>query len=123
MLLKNDKGNYHFWKGIAPYSAGVVADSGFEMMHVRFARALPLATGLARAKAEVLAAGRPIHALCAMELRSPKPFTFTGFNTFNASYVKTLVEWGLLVDAGERVYLTPRGRLLSNEVFQRLLPD
>jgi oxygen-independent coproporphyrinogen-3 oxidase len=32
-------------------------------------------------------------------------------------------EWGLLVDDGERVRLTPRGRLLSNEVFQRLLPD
>jgi putative oxygen-independent coproporphyrinogen III oxidase len=32
-------------------------------------------------------------------------------------------EWGLIVDDGERVRLTPRGRLLSNEVFQRLLPD
>ena len=31
--------------------------------------------------------------------------------------------WGLLEDDGERVRLTPRGRLLSNEVFQRLLPD
>lgn len=98
MLLKNDKGNYHFWKGIAPYSAGVVAEPGFEIVHVRFARALPLAAGFARAQAEVLAQGRPIHALCAMELRSPKPFTFAGFGEFNAGYVKTLVEWGLLVD-------------------------
>jgi oxygen-independent coproporphyrinogen-3 oxidase len=32
-------------------------------------------------------------------------------------------EWGLIDDDGERVRLTPRGRLLSNEVFQRLLPD
>lgn len=32
-------------------------------------------------------------------------------------------EWGLLTDDGARVRLTPRGRLLSNEVFQRLLPD
>ncbi|MBI5878004.1 MAG: radical SAM family heme chaperone HemW [Chloroflexi bacterium] len=31
--------------------------------------------------------------------------------------------WGLLTDDGECVRLTPRGRLLSNEVFQRLLPD
>ncbi len=98
MLLKNDKGNYHFWKGIAPYSAGVVAAPGFEIVHARFARAMPLAAGLARAQAKVLAHGRPIHALCAMELRSPKPFTFTGFSEFNAGYVKTLVEWGLLVD-------------------------
>lgn len=32
-------------------------------------------------------------------------------------------QWGLLVDDGSRVRLTPRGRLLSNEVFMRLLPD
>ncbi|TMC53068.1 MAG: coproporphyrinogen III oxidase family protein, partial [Chloroflexi bacterium] len=31
--------------------------------------------------------------------------------------------WDLLTDDGERVRLTPRGRLLSNEVFVRLLPD
>ncbi|MBI1802782.1 MAG: radical SAM family heme chaperone HemW [Chloroflexi bacterium] len=30
--------------------------------------------------------------------------------------------WGLVADDGERVCLTTRGRLLSNEVFQRLLP-
>lgn len=97
-MLNNAKGNYRFWKGIAPYSAGVVAEGGFEIVHARFARALPLAQGLARAQGEVLAQGRPIHALCAMELRSPKPFTFAGFNEFNAEYVKTLVGWGLLVD-------------------------
>lgn len=106
MLLNNPKGNYQFWKGIAPYSAGVVASSGFEIVHVRFVKPIPLAAGLARVKAEVLKAGRPIEALCAMELRSPKPFTFTGFNQFNAGYVKTLVEWGLLVDGQNPVART-----------------
>ncbi len=106
MLLKNDRGNYHFWKGIAPYSAGVVAGAGFEIVHVRFVRALPLAAGLARVRAEVIAAKRPIHALCGMELRSPVPFTFAGFNQFNATYVKTLVEWDLLVDGQNPVART-----------------
>ena len=106
MLLKNNRGNYHFWKGIAPYSAGVVADPGFEIVHVRFTRALPLAAGLARVRSEVLAAKRPIHALCGMALRSPLPFTFPGFNQFNAGYVKTLVEWGLLVDGQNPVART-----------------
>ena len=106
MLLKNDRGNYHFWKGIAPYSAGVVAGAGFEIVHVRFTRALPLAAGLTRVRSEVLAAKRPIHALCGMALRSPVPFTFPGFNQFNAGYVKTLVEWGLLVDGQNPVART-----------------
>ena len=106
MLLKNSLGHYHFWKGIAPYSAGVVADPGYEIVHVRFAQPLPLAAGLARVRTEVAAAGRPIHALCAMALRSPRPFTFTGFNEFNAGYVKMLVAWGLLVDGQNPVART-----------------
>ncbi len=39
------------------------------------------------------------------------------------STLKQCAEWGLVEDAGDRVRLTTRGRLLSNEVFQRLLPD
>ncbi|MBY0506122.1 MAG: hypothetical protein K2X03_19555 [Bryobacteraceae bacterium] len=98
MLLNNNQGNYRFWKGIAPYSAGAIASPGFEIVHVRFAQPVPLAEGFTRVRAEVHAAGRPIHALCAMALRSPAPFSFAGFNDFNATYVHTLVEWGLLVD-------------------------
>jgi hypothetical protein len=30
---------------------------------------------------------------------------------------------GLLIERGHRLVLTPRGRLLSNEVFRRLLPE
>lgn len=37
--------------------------------------------------------------------------------------LKQCAEWELLADDGERVRLTQRGRLLANEVFQRLLPD
>jgi oxygen-independent coproporphyrinogen-3 oxidase len=37
--------------------------------------------------------------------------------------LKQCANWGLLTDDGECVRLTQRGRLLSNEVFQRLLPD
>jgi oxygen-independent coproporphyrinogen-3 oxidase len=36
--------------------------------------------------------------------------------------IQQCAQWRLLVDNGECVRLTQRGRLLSNEVFQRLLP-
>ena len=33
-----------------------------------------------------------------MELRSPKPFSFTGFNQFNAGYIEVLMKWDILLD-------------------------
>src|SRR3989442_16023501 len=40
----------------------------------------------------------PSQALCAMELRSPRPFTFQGFTDFNAGYVDVLKSWDILED-------------------------
>ena len=37
-------------------------------------------------------------ALCAMELRSPAPFTMQGFIDFNREYCAVLKAWGLYVD-------------------------
>ncbi len=37
--------------------------------------------------------------------------------------IEDMTEAGLLVSTAERLYLTPRGRLMSNEVFWRLLPN
>jgi hypothetical protein len=47
--------------------------------------------------AHLSALGRPHQALCGMELRSPQPFTFAGFNTFNAAYVHFLEQRKILV--------------------------
>ena len=58
--------------------------------------------------------GRPLQAICGMELRSPEPFSFTGFNEFNAGYVDVLKRWDLLVDGINPVArtLTLRQRLI-----------
>jgi oxygen-independent coproporphyrinogen-3 oxidase len=40
-----------------------------------------------------------------------------------ADELENLVGLGLVVDDGERVRLSERGRLLGNQVFGRLLPD
>ena len=98
MLVSNPKGNYHFLRGIAPYSAGAVADDGYEIVHVRFYHPVPLSEGFERVRAHLSTIKRPLHALCGMELRSPQPFTFQGFNEFNAGYVRVLSNWEIVRD-------------------------
>jgi len=98
MLVENKRGNYSFLKGIAPYSAGVVAGAGFEVVHVRLRRYIPLRAGFDAVEAHLKRAGRPLQAMCGMELRSPKPFSFTGFNQFNAGYIDVLNRWDILLD-------------------------
>ena len=98
MLAENKRGNYHFLKGIAPYSAGVTAEAGFEIVHVRLSNYVPLRAGFHTVETHLRKAGRPLQAVCGMELRSPKPFSFTGFHEFNAGYVDVLKQWDVLVD-------------------------
>jgi hypothetical protein len=96
VLVTNDKGNYSFVRGIAPYSAGVIAADGHEIVHTRFLRPLPLAAGLEAMRQHVLTADRPLQAICGIELRSPRPFTFDGFTQFNEKYVRALRELEIL---------------------------
>jgi hypothetical protein len=98
MLVENRRGNYSFLKGIAPYSAGVAAEAGFEVVHVRLARFLPLRAGFDAVEAHLKSAGRPMQALCGMELRSPRPFSFAGFQQFNAGYIDILKKWDIFLD-------------------------
>jgi len=48
--------------------------------------------------AHLNALNRPSQALCGMELRSPRPFTFPGFSEFNAGYRSFLSERNILLD-------------------------
>jgi hypothetical protein len=98
MLVANRKGNYSFLRGIAPYSAGVVAERGYEIVRARFQQPIALGAGFDRVRDHLKAVQRPVEALCGMELRSPKPFTFEGFNEFNAGYIRVLNEWGVVAD-------------------------
>lgn len=97
-LIDHPTGNYRFLPGIAPYSCGVVAAPGFEIVHVTLARPVPYRVGFARIEQFLSDAKRPRASLCAIELRSPRPFTFAGFAKFNAEYAAILQEWGLFVD-------------------------
>lgn len=98
MLVRYPKGNYSFIRGIAPYSAGARADAGYEIVHVRLNQPVALKDGFTLTQQHLAANGRPVHALCAMELRSPRPFTFQGFSDFNAGYIQILKDWTIIVD-------------------------
>ncbi|WP_024512144.1 hypothetical protein [Bradyrhizobium sp. ARR65] len=88
-------GNYRFIPAVFQYSSGAAAEAGYEIERVRFDRLVPLAEGFAQIANHIQAAGRPLTAFCACELRSPAAFTEEGFRAFNLHYVKTLAEWGL----------------------------
>ncbi|MGH8747416.1 MAG: 2-amino-5-chloromuconate deaminase CnbZ [Burkholderiales bacterium] len=94
-LIEFADGGYAFLKGVYPYSQGVIALNGFALERARFARPLPLAQGFAAIESQLAALGRPRTALCAAELRSPRPFSFDGFGEFNRRYVGVLEDWGI----------------------------
>jgi hypothetical protein len=88
-------GGYRFLPGVFQYSGGAAALTGHTIERVRFRAPVPLAEGFARIERIIGAAGRPLTAFCACELRSPAPFTEQGFRAFNEVYVVTLEKWGL----------------------------
>jgi hypothetical protein len=88
-------GNYRYIPGVFQYSAGVAALPGYEIRRIRFRAPVPLVRGFERVAKHIAAAGRPLTALCACELRSPAQFSEDGFRTFNETYVARLREWRL----------------------------
>jgi len=97
-LVDHPTGNYRFLPGIAPYSCGVASAPGFEIVHVTLHRPVPWRAGFERIRAHLASEKRPLAALCGVELRSPRPFTFPGFAEFNADYARVLEEWGTFVE-------------------------
>jgi hypothetical protein len=105
-LIPNDKGNYRFLTGSAPYSSGVLATTGYEIVHVSVRKPLLYRQGFEFIDRYLADEQRPIHALCAIELRTPKPFTFDGFAASNSGYQQLLVQRDLLVDGSNPIART-----------------
>ncbi len=98
ILNDNPQGNYRFLSGIAPYSCGVVAMSGYEIIRIRLLQPLPINGSIFEGITKHLSSvGRPIQALCAMELRIPEPLSFEGFKEFNIEYQRMLRNQMLLL--------------------------
>jgi len=97
-LIPFADGGYAFLKGVFPYSQGVKALPGYAIERLRFVRLPSIAEGFKAIEAHLAALGRPRTALCAAELRSPRPFSFGGFGAFNEGYVDVLRGWKLYRD-------------------------
>jgi hypothetical protein len=97
-LVDHPTGNYRFLPGIAPYSCGAVSSPGFEIVNVTFQLPVPYRMGFERIASMLSEQGRPKTALCAIALRSSRPYTFQGFADFNADYASILESWGVFVD-------------------------
>ncbi len=99
MLRHSPSGNYRFLAAEGrPFSNGIVADHGYDLVHARLERPTPLEAGLAAAVRHVVAAGRTAHAIAGLELRIPGPLSRDGFDDFNKAYVSSLTGLGLVVD-------------------------
>lgn len=99
MLLDNARGNYKFVRGYgAPFSSGALADSGFEIVHATFKPLARLADGYGLIERHLRDAGRPLNAVCGVELRIPAALTPAGFDEFNRGYIERLTTWGVMVD-------------------------
>ena len=94
-VSKFTEGGYRYIKGVFQYSAGVAAEPGFAIERALLSKPLPLAEGFDVIERHLASLGRPISAFAACELRSPEPFSESGFVEFNRQYVQTLDRWGL----------------------------
>ena len=92
------KGGYRVMPGVSHYSDGDAALPGFSLDRVRITKPEPLRQGFDRIAQHLKDVGRPLTAFAACELRSPAPFTESGFVQFNEVYTGTLKAWGLLSD-------------------------
>ncbi|MGQ9550392.1 MAG: 2-amino-5-chloromuconate deaminase CnbZ [Roseiflexus sp.] len=97
-LVNHPVGGFAFLPGGLPYSAGVVALPGFEIMRATLQYPIPYRVGFALIDRHLESAGRPAAALCAIELRSPRPWSIEDFRAFNNEYRSELQTRGILLD-------------------------
>ena len=99
-------GGYRFLPGIDPYSSGVVAMPGHQVVFATLRALVAWRHGFALIDRHLRAEGRPRAALCAIAPRITTPLSFEGFAEFNAGYREQLIAWGLLVDGANPIART-----------------
>lgn len=98
MPIPHPLGHYHFLKGVAPFSLGVIADPGYEIVRVTVGNPMEWYHGFDFIRTHLEGQKLELAALCAIELRSPQPMTRGAFREFNNEYCGKLKQWDLFVD-------------------------
>src|SRR5262249_13308050 len=83
------------------------------IVHATLRAPIPWREGFTLIERHLTERGRPRAALCAIELRSPAPFSFDGFDEFNAGYQALLAEWRLLVGGENPIARTNAAPVVS----------
>jgi hypothetical protein len=96
-LVAISEGGYQSLISGGAIADGVVSLPGFEIRQATFADFVPLEQAFQNIALYLEQQGRPMKALCALQLRSPKPFSPEGFQTFNAGYLGLLDRYGLRI--------------------------
>lgn len=105
-LKSNVRGGYQFLQGIDPYSSGVIAVSGREIVHATLSQPMPWQPGLIAVREHLERSGLDRFCLCGVELRCAAPHPMSGFIDFNHQYRSLLAEWDMLVEGENPVART-----------------
>jgi hypothetical protein len=128
-FIDNREGGYRFLPAGAVFNSGALPLPGYEIQHVLLNPWVPLSSGWEVVGDFLRNASLPVKALCGMELRVPKQFTFDGFRAFNAPYIEQLRKWGLIYgeySAVSRTNVAPglnAPRVPSLHAFSYALPS
>jgi hypothetical protein len=95
-MVSRPQGGFRFLPGSPVFAGGAVAEPGFAIVHALLSRWTPLEQGYALVERHLEAQGRPLQALCGMQLRLPRQLSPDQFTEFNAPYVEQLRRWGVV---------------------------
>ncbi len=96
LMISRPGSGYRFLPGGPVFSGGAVALPGYAVTHALLDRGLPLEQGYALVERHLHAQGRPMQALCGMQLRLPRQLSAREFTEFNAPYLARLKAWDLI---------------------------
>ena len=89
---------YQYLPGSTFASGAVLASDGFTIERAVLSALQPLQDGFRTIESHLASIGRPIGALCGIELRSPQTLPAEAFRAFNGLYNAQLESWGLIRD-------------------------